>query len=83
MKNNEIKEMTTEERRNFLLNRVQFYGMLVLWSIRDNDEDVMIVIKLYRTYYNIYRNIKRMLNEDLYDSPRVDLNIQFGKWDHL
>lgn len=83
MKNNEIKEMTTEKRRNFLLHKVQFNGIMVLWSIRDNDPEVMMYVQLYRISYNIYRNIKRMIGEATYKSPRVDLNIQYGNWEHF
>ena len=70
MKNNEIKEMTNEERRNFLLWNVQWHANNVLWDIRDNAPSIMVTVKTYRQWYRVYRNVKLMLGETIFDSPQ-------------
>lgn len=81
MKNNEIKEMTTEDRRRFLLWNVQWYANNVLWDVRDDDSNIMVSIKEYRQWYRVYRNVKLMLGEPIYDSPRLDMNLIQGDWE--
>lgn len=83
MKNKEIKEMTTEERRNLLLWKLQWYANCILWEIRDDNPSIMETIPLYRQYYRVYRNVKLMLGESIYDSPRIDLNITQGNWEGI
>lgn len=81
MKNKEIKEMTTKERRNLLLWRVQWYANCVLWDIRDDSPNIMEAVQLYRQWYRVYRNVKLMLGESMYGSPRIDLCITQGNWE--
>lgn len=81
MKNNEIKEMTTEKRRNFLLWNVQWHANNVLRDVRDNNSNVMVSIKEYRQWYRVYRNVKLMLGETIHDSPRIDINLIQGDWE--
>ena len=80
MKNKEIKEMTNEERRNFLLWNVQWHANNVLWDIRDNASSIMVTVKTYRQWYRVYRNVKLMLGETIFDSPRIDINLIQGDW---
>ena len=81
MKNKEIKEMTNEERRGFLLWNVQWHANSVLWDVRDNNTCIMESIKDYRQWYRVYRNVKLMLGEKVYDSPRIDINLIQGDWE--
>ena len=81
MKNKEIKEMTTRERRDLLLHKVQWYAICVLWNIRDDEPEVMLNVQRYKQCYRVYRNMKRMLGEDVYTSPRIDLVITMGHWE--
>lgn len=81
MKNNAIKEMTTERRRDVLLWNVQKYANFVLWDIRDDDTDIMEDVKLYKQWYRVYRNVKVMLGETLYSSPTQDIVLRRGDWE--
>ena len=80
MKNKEIKEMTAEERRAFLLWNVQWHANSVLWDVRDNNTNIMVSIKEYRKWYRVYRNVKLMLGETVFDSPRIDISLIQGDW---
>lgn len=81
MKNNAIKEMTTERRRDILLWNVQKYANFVLWDIRDDDRDIMENVQRYKQWYRVYRNVKLMLGETIYTSPRLDINLKQGDWE--
>lgn len=81
MKNKEIKEMTTKERRDYLLWNVQWLANCVLWEIRDDKVEIMGTIPHYKQWYRVYRNVKVMLGERVYNSPRLDLNMTSGKWE--
>ena len=80
MKNKEIKEMTAEERRAFLLWNVQWHANSVMWDVRDNNTNIMVSIKEYRKWYRVYRNVKLMLGETVFDSPRIDISLIQGDW---
>lgn len=81
MENIEIKEMEKEKRRNLLLAKLQYAANNVLWSIRDDDPDIMVDIQNYKRYYRIYRNIKRMEGQAIYSSPKVDINLICKGWE--
>jgi hypothetical protein len=81
MKNNAIKEMTTERRRHILLWNVQKYANFVMWDIRDDDREVMEDIQRYKQWYRVYRNVKIMLGEPLYTSPCQDIVLNRGDWE--
>lgn len=81
MKNKEIKEMTTKERRDFLLWNVQKYANFVLWDIRDDDTDIMEDVQHYKQWYRVYRNVKEMLGEKVYESPSLDILLRRGDWE--
>lgn len=81
MKNNAIKEMTTERRRAILLWNVQKYANFVLWDIRDDDRDIMKDVQLYKQWYRVYRNVKLMLGEQTYESPSLDILLHRGDWE--
>lgn len=81
MKNNAIKEMTTERRRDILLWNVQKYANFVLWDIRDDDTDIMEDVQRYKQWYRVYRNVKVMLGETLYSSPSLDILLHRGDWE--
>ena len=70
-----VKDLSKEMRRNFLLSKLQCAANRVLWDIRDDDKDIMVDIQQYKLIYKIYRNIKLMAGENIYNSPRIDLNI--------
>lgn len=75
-----IKEMKKEERRNFLLAKLQKAADFVLWDIRDDNPEIMIDIKQYRQYYRLYRNIKKLEGQEIYNSPRVDINMSWESY---
>lgn len=81
MKNNVIKEMTTERRRAVLLWNVQKYANFVLWDIRDDDRDVMEDVQHFKQWYRVYRNVKVMLDEPTYNSPFQDIILRMGDWE--
>lgn len=81
MKNNAIKEMTTERRRHVLLWNVQKYANFVLWDIRDDDTDIMEDVQHYKQWYRVYRNVKEMLGEKVYESPSLDILLRRGDWE--
>lgn len=81
MKNNEIKEKTTKERRDYMLSKLQDYANFVLWDIRDDDPGIMRHIQRYKQWYRVYRNLKETLGEMQYDSVFVDLNLLRGTWE--
>jgi hypothetical protein len=81
MKNKEIKEMTTEERREFLLYHVQMNANCVLWDIRDDDSEIMMSVRDYKRWYRVYRNVKLMLGEPTYESPFQDIVLSRGTWE--
>ena len=81
MKNKEIKEMTTEERRHVLLWNVQKSANFVLWDIRDDDTDIMEDVQHYKQWYRVYRNVKEMLGEKVYESPSLDILLRRGDWE--
>ena len=77
----DIKKMTKEARRNLLLKGLQYASNDLLWSVRDNSPDIMYRVKQYRNWYRIYRNLRKMLGQEIYNSPRVDMEITFGNWE--
>lgn len=81
MKNKEIKEMTTKERRAFLLWKLQMNACFVLWDIRDDNTDIMESVQTYKQCYRLYRNVKRMLGEQTYESPFQDIVLIKGVWE--
>lgn len=81
MKNNAIKEMTTERRRAVLLWNVQKYANFVIWDIRDDDTDIMEDVQHYKQWYRVYRNVKEMLGEKVYESPSLDILLRRGDWE--
>lgn len=81
MKNKEIKEKTTKERRDYMLYRLQDYANFVLWDIRDDDPDIMVHVQQFKQWYRVYRNLKETLGEMQYESVFVDLNLLRGTWE--
>ena len=81
MKNKEIKEMTTKERRTFMLWKVQMNANMVLWDIRDDDSEIMEDVQHYKQWYRVYRNVKLMLGEPTYTSPFQDIVLDRGDWE--
>lgn len=81
MKNKEIKEKTTKERRDYMLSKLQDYANFVLWDIRDDEPDIMQHVQRYKQWYRVYRNLKETLGEMQYESVFVDLNLLRGTWE--
>lgn len=80
MKNNVFKEMTTEKRRSYLLWSVQWNANRVLRDVRDNNSDIMVSIQMYRQWYRVYRNVKLMLGETVFELPCNDICLIYGDW---
>lgn len=82
MKNVKIKEMTKNERRNYLLHKIQYQMNWVIWNILEEDGDELKWnIRELKKMVRIYDNIIDNNFGEKYNSPRIKFNIMFGDYE--
>lgn len=82
MKNVKIKEMTKNERRNYLLHKIQYQMNWVIWNILEEDGDeLQWNIRELKKMVRIYDNIIDNNFGEKYNSPRIKFNIMFGDYE--
>lgn len=82
MKNVKIKEMTKNERRNYLLHKIQYQINWVIWNIlEEDDEELQWNIRELKKMVRIYDNIIDDNFGEKYNSPRIKFNIMFGDYE--